>query len=51
VLNQYRQRLEAFSADAAGQCRKRGGRYHLTDTEAPLEQTLLRDLRKEGWLV
>lgn len=50
VLAQYRQRLNDWSADITTQCRKRGGRYHLTDTDLPIEQIIVRDLRKEGWL-
>lgn len=50
VLGQYRERLEAWSAGIASQCRKRGGRYHRTDISHPAEQIILRDLRKEGWL-
>ncbi len=50
VLSQYRQRLADWSAEIASLCRKRGGRYYLTDTSQPVEQILVRDLRKEGWL-
>jgi uncharacterized protein (DUF58 family) len=51
VLNQYRQRLAMWSDDIAGQIRRRGGRYHLTDTSLPIEQIMLKDLRREEWLV
>jgi uncharacterized protein (DUF58 family) len=51
VLNQYRQRLNAWSEEIAGQVRRRGGRYHLTDTSFPIEQIMLKDLRREEWLV
>ena len=51
ALNQYRERLDAWTTEISAFCRKRGGKYHLTDTSAPIEQILLRDLRKEEWLV
>jgi len=51
VLGQYRQRLQSWSDEAASQVRRRGGRYHLTDTSLPIEQIVLKDLRKEEWLV
>ncbi len=51
VLNQYRQRLSAWSEEAAGNVRRRGGRYHLTDTSVPIEEIMLKDLRREEWLV
>jgi uncharacterized protein (DUF58 family) len=50
VLSQYRDRLKAWSDDAAALCRKRGGRYQLTDVSISVEQIVLRDLRKAGWL-
>lgn len=51
ALNQYRERLQTWTAEIAIFCRKRGGKYHLTDTSLPVEQILLRDLRKEEWLI
>jgi len=51
ALNQYRERLDAWTTEIGAFCRKRGGKYHLTDTSSPIEQILLRDLRKEEWLV
>ncbi len=51
VLGQYRQRLTAWSEEIAAQVRRRGGRYHLTDTSLPLEQIVLKDLRREEWLI
>ncbi len=51
VLNQYRQRLATWSEEIAANVRRRGGRYHLTDTSLPLEEILLKDLRREEWLV
>ncbi|MFN4293118.1 MAG: DUF58 domain-containing protein [Thermoflexales bacterium] len=51
VLSQYRQRLTMWSEEIAAQVRRRGGRYHLTDTSLPLEQIVLKDLRRAEWLV
>ncbi len=51
TLRQYRDRLRAWTATLNDLCRKRGARYHLTNTATPIEQILLRDLRREGWLV
>jgi uncharacterized protein (DUF58 family) len=51
VMNQYRQRLNAWSAEIETQCQRRGGRYHRVDTSIPLEQLVLRDLRAGGWLI
>ncbi|BCX04418.1 MAG: hypothetical protein KatS3mg053_2356 [Candidatus Roseilinea sp.] len=51
VLSQYRQRLAAWSEEIATSVRRRGGRYHLTDTSLPLEQIVLKDLRREEWLI
>ena len=51
VLNQYRQRLQAWCDEAASQVRRRGGRYHLADTSLPVEHIVLKDLRKDEWLV
>jgi uncharacterized protein (DUF58 family) len=51
VLNQYRQRLAGWSDEIAAQVRRRGGRYHLADTSLPIEEIVLKDLRREEWLV
>ena len=51
VLSQYRERLNVWTSEANAFCRKRGGRYHLTDTARPIQDILLKDLRKEEWLV
>ena len=51
VLTQYRQRVQAWSDEIASQVRRRGGRYHLTNTSLPVEQIMLKDLRREEWLV
>lgn len=51
VLSQYRQRLAAWSEEIAANVRRRGGRYHLTDTSLPLEEIVLKDLRREEWLI
>jgi uncharacterized protein (DUF58 family) len=51
ALNQYRQRLNRWIAEIADFCRRRGGKYHLTDTSDTLEKIVLRDLRREGWIV
>jgi uncharacterized protein (DUF58 family) len=51
VMNQYRQRLKEWSEEVAANVRRRGGRYHLTDTSVPIEEIVLKDLRREEWLV
>ncbi|GIV85905.1 MAG: hypothetical protein KatS3mg052_2912 [Candidatus Roseilinea sp.] len=51
VLGQYRRRLTAWSEEIAAHVRRRGGRYHLTDTSLPLERIVLKDLRRAEWLV
>ena len=51
TLRQYRERLEDWSRQIAEACRKRGGRYFRVDTSTPVEQIILRDLRRAGWLV
>jgi uncharacterized protein (DUF58 family) len=51
ALNQYRQRLNQWTGEIAEFCRRRGGKYHLTDTSDALEKVVLRDLRREGWIV
>lgn len=51
TLRQYHDRLRAWTAALNDLCRKRGARYHLTNTATPIEQIMLRDLRREGWLV
>jgi len=51
VISQYRQRLHTWCDEAASQVRRRGGRYHLTDTSLGVEHIVLKDLRKEEWLV
>ena len=51
VMTQYRQRLGEWTAGISTFARRRGGRYHLTDTSLPMEQILLKDLRREEWLV
>ncbi|MCS7061481.1 MAG: DUF58 domain-containing protein [Anaerolineae bacterium] len=51
LLRAYQNRLRAWSNSLNEQCRKRGARYHLTNTGAPIEQVVLRDLRREGWLI
>ena len=51
VMNQYRQRLSAWTEETAANVRRRGGRYHLTDTSRPIEEIVLKDLRREEWLV
>ena len=51
TLRQYRDRLHGWTSSMNDACRKRGGRYHLTNTDTPIEQIMLRDLRREGWLV
>jgi hypothetical protein len=51
ALNQYRQRLNRWTAEIADFCRRRSGKYHLTDTSDTLEKIVLRDLRREGWIV
>jgi uncharacterized protein (DUF58 family) len=51
VLGQYRQRLKEWTDDIANLCRKRGARYHLANTSLSIEQIVLQDLRREGWLI
>lgn len=51
VMTQYRQRLGEWTAGISSFGRRRGGRYHLTDTSLSMEQILLKDLRREEWLV
>jgi hypothetical protein len=51
ALIQYRQRLNQWTGEIADFCRKRGGKYHLTNTSDSVEQIALRDLRREGWIV
>jgi len=51
VIGQYRQRLAAWSGEIAANVRRRGGRYHLADTSLPLEEIVLKDLRRAEWLI
>lgn len=51
TLRQYRDRVGEWSAAIADSCHKRGGRYHLVNTATPIEQIVLRDLRRARWLV
>ena len=51
TLTRYRERVQSWSSELNAFCRKRGGRYTLIDTSTPIEQIVLRDLRREGWLV
>ena len=51
ALTQYRQRLNRWTGEIAEFCRKRGGKYHLTDTSDAVEKIILRDLRREAWIV
>ena len=51
VMAQYRQRLNEWTTGITNFARRRGGRYHLTDTSLSMEQILLKDLRREEWLV
>jgi uncharacterized protein (DUF58 family) len=51
ALIQYRQRLQQWTGSIADFCRRRGGKYHLTNTAESVEQITLRDLRREGWIV
>lgn len=50
VLTQYRERLAAWTTALSGAIRRRGGRYFLANTGRPIEQIILGDLRREGWL-
>ena len=50
ALSQYRQRLNRWTGEIAESCRRRGGKYHLTNTGDPVEKVVLRDLRREGWI-
>ena len=51
ALSQYRQRLTAWTGEIAEFCHRRGGKYHVVDTSESLEKIVLRDLRRDGWLV
>jgi hypothetical protein len=51
ALNQYRQRLNQWTGGISDFCHRRGGKYHLTDTSESLEKVVLRDLRREGWII
>jgi len=51
VIGQYRQRLAAWSGEIAANVRRRGGRYHLADTSLPIEEIVLKDLRRAEWLI
>ena len=51
ALIQYRQRLQQWTGGIADFCRRRGGKYHLTNTAEGVEQIALRDLRREGWII
>ncbi len=50
ALNQYRQRLTQWTGELSEFCRRRGGKYHLTDTGEAVEKIVLRDLRHAGWI-
>ncbi|HEY3341931.1 MAG TPA: DUF58 domain-containing protein [Anaerolineae bacterium] len=50
ALIQYRQRLHKWTGEISEFCRRRGGKYHLTNTSDSVEQIALRDLRREGWI-
>ncbi len=50
ALIQYRQRLNQWTGEIGESCRRRGGKYHLTDTSDSVEKIVLRDLRREGWV-
>lgn len=50
VLSRYRERLTAFTAGIRNQVMRRGGRYQLVDTSTAIEQIVLGDLRRQGWL-
>ncbi|HEY3291544.1 MAG TPA: DUF58 domain-containing protein [Anaerolineae bacterium] len=51
ALNQYKHRLAQWTSEIAENCRRRGGKYHLTDTGETVEKIVLRDLRREGWIM
>jgi Protein of unknown function DUF58 len=51
ALSQYRQRMHQWTGEIADFCRRRGGKYHTTDTSETIEKIVLRDLRREGWIV
>lgn len=51
ALNQYKHRLAQWTGEIAENCHRRGGKYHLTDTGETVEKIVLRDLRREGWIV
>lgn len=51
ALIQYRQRLHRWTTEISEFCRRRGGKYHLTNTSDSVEQIALRDLRREGWIL
>jgi uncharacterized protein (DUF58 family) len=51
ALGQYHQRLKQWTGEIADFCRRRGGKYHLTNTDDGVEQIALRDLRREGWIL
>ena len=50
ALSQYRQRLNQWINEIAESCRRRGGKYHLTNTSDSVEKIVLRDLRRDGWV-
>lgn len=51
TIRRYKERVQSWSSELNLYCKKRGGRYLMIDTSSPIEQIVLRDLRKEGWLV
>ncbi len=51
LITQYRRRLNQFTTELADFCRRRGGKYHLINTSESAEKIILRDLRKEGWII
>ena len=51
ALSQYRQRLNLWTNELSDFCRRRGGKYHLTDTSESIEKIILRDLRRASWIV
>jgi hypothetical protein len=51
ALSQYRQRLHQWTSELSDFCRRRGGKYHLTDTSESVEKIILRDLRRASWIV
>ncbi len=50
LLEGYRRRREAFTAEAAAFCRRRGMAFALVDTSRPLEEVILRRLTEAGVL-